>query len=60
MASTAPTATASADPLNLTPPDPVSQIGLALPTLLLYEVSILAVRHIEKQREKRAAQEAAA
>lgn len=44
----------------LTPPDPVSQIGLALPTLLLYEVSILAVRHIEKQREKRAAQEAAA
>lgn len=39
----------------LTPPDPVSQIGLALPALLLYEVSILAVRQIEKQREKREA-----
>jgi sec-independent protein translocase protein TatC len=24
----------------LTPPDPVSQIGLALPTILLYEISI--------------------
>lgn len=39
----------------LTPPDPVSQIGLALPALLLYEVSILAVRRIEKNREKREA-----
>ncbi|MGI9382733.1 MAG: twin-arginine translocase subunit TatC [Methyloligellaceae bacterium] len=35
----------------LTPPDPVSQIGLALPTLLLYEFSILAVRVVEKKRE---------
>ena len=34
----------------LTPPDPVSQIGLALPTLILYEVSIIAVRMIEKRR----------
>jgi sec-independent protein translocase protein TatC len=34
----------------LTPPDPFSQIGLALPVILLYEVSILAVRLIEKQR----------
>jgi sec-independent protein translocase protein TatC len=24
----------------LTPPDPISQIGLALPTILLYEISI--------------------
>ena len=28
----------------LTPPDPVSQIGLALPTILLYEVSIWTAR----------------
>lgn len=34
----------------LTPPDPVSQIALALPTLLLYEVSIIAVRMVEKKR----------
>jgi sec-independent protein translocase protein TatC len=34
----------------LTPPDPVSQLGLAIPTLLLYEISIFAVRHIEKKR----------
>ena len=34
----------------LTPPDPVSQLGLALPTILLYEVSILAARRIEKNR----------
>ncbi|WP_068081649.1 twin-arginine translocase subunit TatC [Polycladidibacter stylochi] len=36
----------------LTPPDPISQIGLALPTLLLYEVSIYCVRLVEKKREK--------
>lgn len=36
----------------LTPPDPISQIGLALPTLLLYEVSIIAVRLIEKKRKE--------
>jgi sec-independent protein translocase protein TatC len=41
----------------LTPPDPVSQIGLAVPTLLLYELSIYATRLIER---KRAEQEAAA
>jgi sec-independent protein translocase protein TatC len=35
----------------LTPPDPVSQIGLALPTLLLYELSILSVRSVERKRE---------
>ncbi len=34
----------------LTPPDPISQIGLAIPTLLLYEVSILAVRMVERKR----------
>ena len=32
----------------LTPPDPISQIALALPTILLYEISIYAVRLAEK------------
>ncbi|MFD1694420.1 twin-arginine translocase subunit TatC [Roseibium aestuarii] len=40
----------------LTPPDPISQIGLALPTLLLYEVSIISVRLIERQRAERDAE----
>ncbi|WP_226581787.1 twin-arginine translocase subunit TatC [Acuticoccus sediminis] len=44
----------------LTPPDPISQIGLAVPGLLLYEISILCVRRIEKNRAKREAEEAAA
>jgi sec-independent protein translocase protein TatC len=35
----------------LTPPDPVSQIALALPTLLLYELSIFAVKMAEKKRD---------
>jgi sec-independent protein translocase protein TatC len=39
----------------LTPPDPVSQIGLALPTIILYEISILLARRIEKTRAKEAA-----
>jgi sec-independent protein translocase protein TatC len=39
----------------LTPPDPISQIALALPTVLLYELSILAVRLVEKQRAAAAA-----
>jgi sec-independent protein translocase protein TatC len=42
----------------LTPPDPISQIGLALPTLLLYEVSIICVRLVEKKRAEREAAEA--
>ena len=37
----------------LTPPDPISQIGLALPTLLLYELSILSVSLVEKKRAQR-------
>jgi sec-independent protein translocase protein TatC len=36
----------------LTPPDPLSQISLALPTILLYEVAIIASRWVEKQREQ--------
>ena len=38
----------------LTPPDLFSQTGLALPTLLLYEASILAVAQVEKRRERAA------
>ena len=33
----------------LTPPDPVTQIGLALPLLILYELSIFSVIMIEKK-----------
>ena len=36
----------------LTPPDPVTQIGLAVPLLILYELSILSVKMIEKRVEK--------
>ncbi|WP_417308643.1 twin-arginine translocase subunit TatC [Devosia sp.] len=35
----------------ITPPDPISQIGLALPMYLLYELAILSVRWVEKQRK---------
>ncbi len=34
----------------LTPPDVISQLALALPTYLLYEVSILSVQWVEKKR----------
>lgn len=34
----------------LTPPDPLSQIGLALPIILLYEISIISARMVEKKR----------
>ena len=50
------TAGAFAAAAILTPPDPISQIGLALPTLLLYEVSILSVKLVERQRAEREAQ----
>ena len=33
----------------LTPPDPITQIGLAIPLLLLYELSIITVRFTEKK-----------
>jgi sec-independent protein translocase protein TatC len=33
----------------LTPPDPISQISLAIPTILLYELSIFSVRLAEKR-----------
>jgi sec-independent protein translocase protein TatC len=44
----------------LTPPDVISQVGLAIPILILYELSILAVRWVEKQRAQAEAAEAAA
>ena len=34
----------------LTPPDPISQVGMAVPTIILYELSIIAVAMIEKKR----------
>ena len=33
----------------LTPPDPITQIGLAIPLLLLYEISIYTVKLVEKK-----------
>jgi sec-independent protein translocase protein TatC len=41
----------------LTPPDPITQIGLGIPLLLLYELSIISVKIIEKKiKEKEHAQ----
>ncbi|SMF14169.1 sec-independent protein translocase protein TatC [Tistlia consotensis] len=39
-----------------TPPDPLSQISLALPILVLYEISIQMARLVEKERAKREAE----
>ena len=36
----------------LTPPDPITQVGLAIPLLLLYELSIFTVKFTEKKNEK--------
>ena len=35
----------------LTPPDPITQVGLAIPLLLLYELSIFTVKFTEKKNE---------
>src|SRR6266702_2159428 len=43
----------------LTPPDIVSQICLAIPLIILYEVSIISCRMVEKARAKREAEEEA-
>lgn len=44
----------------LTPPDVISQLMLAIPMLLLYEMSVFSVRAIEKKRSaKKAAEDAA-
>tara|TARA_Y100000591_G_C21822761_1_gene694662 strand:- start:1142 stop:1906 length:765 start_codon:yes stop_codon:yes gene_type:complete len=37
----------------LTPPDPITQIGLAIPLLLLYELSIFTVKFTERKKEKK-------
>ncbi len=37
----------------LTPPEPMTQIGLAVPVFLLYELSIFAVQFVERSRKKR-------
>jgi sec-independent protein translocase protein TatC len=42
----------------LTPPDIISQIGLAVPTILLFEASILSVRMVERQRARAEAEAA--
>lgn len=44
----------------VTPPDIISQIGLAVPLIMLYEISIWAVKLIERDRAKREAEEKAA
>jgi sec-independent protein translocase protein TatC len=44
----------------LTPPDVISQFALAVPTLLLYEASILSVRMVERRRAEAEAARAAA
>ena len=44
----------------LTPPDPISQISLAVPLLILYEISIWSVRITERKKAEREAEEEAA
>jgi sec-independent protein translocase protein TatC len=39
----------------LTPPDPISQISLALPIIVLYEISIWMAKLVERERAKREA-----
>lgn len=43
----------------LTPPDLMSQVGLAVPLLALYEISIITVGMVEKKRAERRRQEEA-
>ncbi|HEX2680081.1 MAG TPA: twin-arginine translocase subunit TatC, partial [Candidatus Dormibacteraeota bacterium] len=43
----------------LTPPDVVSQTCLAVPLIILYEVSIFSCRMVEKARARREAEEEA-
>ena len=42
----------------LTPPDPITQIGLAIPLLLLYELSILTVKFTEKKDKEKEIEDA--
>ena len=41
----------------LTPPDIISQVGLGLPILILYEISIVLARFAEKRRAQREREE---
>ena len=34
----------------ITPPDPISQLSLAIPIIVLYEVSILMAKLVEKKK----------
>jgi sec-independent protein translocase protein TatC len=36
----------------VTPPDPISQLSLAIPIILLYEISIWCVRLMERRRQR--------
>jgi len=42
----------------LTPPDPITQIGLAIPLLLLYELSIITVKFTEKKNKDKEVKDA--
>jgi sec-independent protein translocase protein TatC len=42
----------------ITPPDPFSQLGLALPLIILYEISIWCARLVERSKARAAADEA--
>lgn len=44
----------------VTPPDVISQVGLAIPMLALYELSILGAMWVEKERDQSTAANAAA
>jgi sec-independent protein translocase protein TatC len=44
----------------ITPPDIISQIGLGVPIIILYEISIIAVRIVERKRAEAEAAEQAA
>ena len=41
----------------LTPPDVISQIGLAFPTILLYEISIISVGMVQKEKVEEEAED---
>lgn len=40
-----------------TPPDPLSQLSLAVPIIILYEISILMAKMVEKKRAEREAED---
>ena len=40
----------------LTPPDLISQVGLGVPTILLYEISIFCVAMLERRRARERAE----